>query len=336
MTHRQVDLAALHRFGFLTVAGYSMIAFSNALEVCRMANYLCRKPVYSWRVMTVDGAPAPASNGLSLEPTSALSDAEAMDVLFVCGGVDVRHAVDRRLKDALRRAARSGIALGALCTGSFALAEAGLLEGYRCAIHWENLAAIREEFAKVTFVEDLFVIDRDRLTCTGGVAPLDMMLVLIEARLGAALATQVSDQFIVERIRQAGDRQTGSRRGPGGIHPMLRRAVRIMQANIEAPLAIDAVADSVGISRRQLERQFRDHLGQRPAAFYAALRLDRARELLRLTAMPITEIAVACGFQSASHFSTTYAGRFGHAPRSERTAGRRGAMPSRQTTTQPC
>ena len=128
-------------------------------------------------------------------------------MLFVCGGIDVRHATDRRLSAALRRLARSGVTLGALCTGSFALAEAGLLDGYRCAIHWENLSAIREEFAAVSFVDDLFVIDRDRITCTGGVAPLDMMLALIEARLGRDLAAKVTDQFIFERARRGTDRQ---------------------------------------------------------------------------------------------------------------------------------
>ncbi len=127
--------------------------------------------------------------------------------MLVCGGIDVRHSTDRQLKDRLRRLARRGTVLGALCTGTFALAEAGLLDGYRCAIHWENLSAIREEFAAVEFVDDLFVIDRDRVTCTGGVAPLDMMLTLIEARLGPAIARKVTDEFIVAQPRAATDRQ---------------------------------------------------------------------------------------------------------------------------------
>src|SRR5579875_2754967 len=186
---RELDLAGLHRFGFLTLPNFSMIAFANAVEACRMANYVDNRAGYSWQVLTLDGSPARASNGLLLEPTLALDASAPFDVVLVCGGVDIRHAVSRRLSAALRRLARRRIALGALCTGTFALAEAGLLEGYRCAIHWENLPAIRGEFPNVTFVEDLFAIDRDRLTCTGGIAPLDMMLSLIRARLGGNLAS---------------------------------------------------------------------------------------------------------------------------------------------------
>ncbi len=197
-------LASLHRIGFWTLPNYSMIALSNALEGCRMANYVTGREVYTWRVLTLDGASIPASNGLSLTPTHRISDAGPLDIVFVCGGVDVRHVVDAGIKHALRRLARQGVPLGALCTGTFALAESGLLDGYRCAIHWENLAAIREEFPKVDFAEDLFVIDRDRFTCTGGVAPLDMMLAMIDARLGGEVANKVSDEFIVERMRPAG------------------------------------------------------------------------------------------------------------------------------------
>ncbi len=312
-------LAGMHRFAFLTLEGYSMIAFANALEVCRMANYVSGDAAYSWEVVTLDGAPARASNGLALEPTASLASSRPSDLLFVCGGVDVRHAVSRQLKQGLRRLARSGTALGGLCTGAFALAESDLLEGYRCAIHWENLSAIREEFPDIDFVEDLFVVDRDRLTCTGGTAPLDMMLVLVEARFGRTLAGKISDQFIVERVREPGDPQTlPLQRLAAGGHTLLARAVAAMRAHIEAPLGVADIAAAVGLSRRQLERQFQRHLGDGPAELYLALRLDRARELLRQTAMPVTEIGLASGFKSAAHFSTAYQRRFGHPPSAER------------------
>jgi transcriptional regulator GlxA family with amidase domain len=313
------DLASLRRFAFLTLPNYSMIACSNALEACRMANYVTGRQAYAWQVITLDGTPAPASNGLSLQPTAALADAAPFDVLFVCGGVDVRHAVSRPLKDALRRVARRGEVLGAFCTGSFALAEAGLLDGYRCAIHWENLAAIREEFPEIAFVEDLFVIDRDRLTCTGGVAPLDMMLALVDARLGGDLAAKVSDEFVVERIRPAGDPQhipLQARIGPA--HLAVTRVARIMEKNIERPLEIGAIVREAGLSERQVERLFRQHVGMTPSEYYMSARLARARELLRLTDMPVTEVGTAAGFTSPSHFSTAYRRRFGHAPRAER------------------
>jgi transcriptional regulator GlxA family with amidase domain len=318
MSRHGIDLTTVSRFGFLTLPNYSMIALTNALEACRMANYTGGRAIYNWQVVTLDGAAVPASNGLSLNPTVSLDQAPGIEVLFLCGGIDVRHATDRRLSTALRRLARAGVPLGALCTGSFALAEAGLLDGYRCAIHWENLSAIREEFAAVSFVDDLFVIDRDRITCTGGVAPLDMMLALIEARLGRGLAAKVTDQFIFERARRGTDRQVSRVLASRGVkQPVLEKVARLMGDNVETPLAIDAVAEMIGVSRRQLERLFKTHLGLTPAWYYVQLRLERARELLRFTNMSVTEVAVACGFQSLSHFSTVYRRQFGRSPRAE-------------------
>jgi len=314
-----LNLAALHRIGFWTLPNYSMIALSNALEGCRMANYVTGREVYSWRVLTLDGAAVPASNGLSLTPTHALGDTGPLDIVFVCGGVDVRHVVDERVKSALRRLARQGAPLGALCTGTFALAEAGLLDGYRCAIHWENLAAIREEFPRVDFAEDLFVIDRDRFTCTGGVAPLDMMLGLIDASLGSEVANKISDQFIVERMRPAGQPQSGPMRSVSRFgNPVLAEAAQLMERTIENPIAVTKVARHVGVSARQLERLFDRYLHAGPAAFYLSLRINRARELLHLTTMSVTEVAVACGFRSAAHFSTCYRRAFGRPPRIDR------------------
>jgi len=316
-----VDLASLGRFGFLTLPNFSMIAVTNALEACRMANYVSGADAYDWQIMTLDGRPAVASNGLALHPTTALAAVGEIDILLVCGGIDVRQSTGRPLKTALRQRARGGMALGALCTGSFALAEAGLLDGYRCAIHWENLAAITEEFPNVSFVEDLFVIDRDRITCTGGVAPLDLMLALIEARLGPSIAAKVSEEFIVTHKRDASVRQRAVAVPDGRRPVVLERAAQLMQRHIEAPIAIDQVADEVGVSTRQLERLFKAHLGTEPQRFYAGLRLDRARELLRQSDLNVTEIGVACGFQSPSHSSTAYGRRFGHPPRVERHLG---------------
>ncbi len=318
MARATLDLATLRRFGFLTLPNYSQIATANAIEACRMANYVTGNTAYDWAVVTPDGAPVAASNGYCLTPTLALAEAGRFDCVFVCGGVDVRHAVDRRMVDALRRLDRQGISLGSLCTGTFALAEAGLLDDYRCAIHWENLAAIREEFPEVAFVDDLFVIDRDRLTCTGGVAPLDMMLALIRARLGREVASKVSDQFIVERVRGASDHQHRPR--PLAGQRVLNQAAALMAENIETPMAMPEVAEALGVSRRQLERLFKRHLGTSPADYYLNLRLTRARELLRLTAMAVTDIGLACGFQSSAHFSTAYKSQFGRPPRTDRTA----------------
>jgi transcriptional regulator GlxA family with amidase domain len=311
------DLASLTRIGFLTLPNFSMIACANALEALRMANYVTEAETYSWRILTLDGAPAAASNGLTLIPTLPLAESGPLDLLLVCGGIDVRHAATPPIEDALRRLSRRGVALGALCTGSFVLADAGLLDFYRCAVHWENLSAIREEFPQIDFVEEAFVIDRDRLTCTGGVAPLEMMLALIEARGGRALTDKVSEQFIVDRARPARAR-IEPRPRPALPDPTLARAVRLMQAAIEQPPGIATIARKLDVSPRHLERLFRRHLGVTPAAYHLGLRLERARELLRLSPLPITDVGLACGFQSAAHFSTAYARRFGRPPSVER------------------
>ncbi|QIB36111.1 GlxA family transcriptional regulator [Ancylobacter pratisalsi] len=312
-----IDLASLTRIGFLTLPNHSMIACTSALEALRMANYVAEAPLYSWHVITLDGAPATASNGLSLAPTVAVHEAGPLDLLLVCGGVDVRHAATAPIADALRRLARRGVALGALCTGSFVLADAGLLDFHRCAVHWENLSSIREEFPEIDFVEEAFVIDRDRLTCTGGIAPLDMMLALIAARGGRALADKVSEQFIIDRSARLP--QARARPRPALPDPTLARAVKLMEGTIEQPPSIAAIARRLDVSPRHLERLFQRHLGTGPAAYQLGLRLERARELLRLSPLPITDVGLACGFQSAAHFSTAYARRFGRPPSRERT-----------------
>lgn len=312
------DLATLKRIGFLTLPNHSMIACANALEALRMANYVTQNDIYSWRVVTLDGLPAAASNGLTLSPTHSLAEVGPLDLLLVCGGVDVRHSTTPAIEDALRRHARRGIALGALCTGSFVLAEAGLLDFHRCAVHWENLAAVREEFPKVDFVEEAYAIDRDRLTCTGGIAPLEMMLALIEAHGGRGLANKVSEQFILDRSSRPAREKLPARPRPTLSDPTLARAVRLMEGAIERPPGIAAIARRLEISPRHLERLFRQHLDVSPATYHLGLRLERARELLRLSPLSITDVGLACGFASAAHFSSAYTKRFGHPPRSER------------------
>lgn len=314
-----MDLGALGQFGFLTLPNYSLIACANAIEALRMANRVSARVAYRWQLLTLDGVAARASNGLSLQPTASLSSARSLDIVFVCGGVDIRRSTGRALLSALRRLARDQVPLGALCTGSFALAEAGLLSGYRCAIHWENLAAIREEFPDIQFLDDLFTIDRDRITCTGGIAPLDLMLTLIRARLGNSIADRIATQFIVERRRHAGERQPLAPAIAAGVpHERLDAAVRLIQGRLDERLRVRAIAQEAGLSTRQLERLFKRHYGQTPAALWKRWRLERARTLLTQTAMPITDVSVACGFSTAAHFSTAYRHQFGRTPSNER------------------
>lgn len=314
-----MDLSTLRRIGFLTLPNYSMIACANAIEALRMANRLRDEAAYAWEVVTLDGFAALASNGLMLHPTGLLDATAPFDIVFVCGGIDVRRSTSRPVLTALRRLARQGVPLGALCTGTFALAEARLLRGYHCAIHWENLDAVREEFPETEFVPGLFAIDRDRLTCSGGVGPLDMMLAVIAARFGGSLVSRISAQFLLTRGRDGAQPQP-TWASAAARHEAVAEAVRLMEHTPDQPVSTAELARHIGLSPRQIERLFRKHLGQSPAAFSTALRLDRARSLLRETGLPVTQIGVACGFASPSHFSTAFRARFGHSPRAERVA----------------
>ena len=307
-------------FGFLQVPNYSMIAFSSAIEPLRMANRNSGRELYRWSVLTIDGLPEKASNGLEITPDNSIEKAGDIDTLLVCSGADVGEAWSRQLQFALRRIAkRSNIRIGALCTGSYLLARAGLLDGYKCTIHWENIASLREDFPEVQVSDDLFIIDRDRITSAGGQASMDMMLKLINDRHGNKLVTHISEQFMCERIRGSEDRQ----RIPlhlalGSNQPKLTEAGTLMEANIEEPISLDELSSYVGISRRQLERLFQKHLNCVPTRYYLNLRLNRARLLLLQTSKSIVDIALACGFISAPHFSKCYRDLFGIPPRDER------------------
>jgi transcriptional regulator GlxA family with amidase domain len=307
-------------FGFLQMPNYSMIAFSSAIEPLRMANRSAGRDLYRWTIYTIDGLPEKASNGLEITPDASIENANDIDILFVCGGADIGEAWSRKLQTALQRIAkRKHVKLGALCTGSYLLARAGLLDGYKCTIHWENIASLREEFPAVRVSDDLFMIDRDRITSAGGQASMDMMLKLIQERHGNDMVTQISEQFMCERIRSSDDRQ----RIPlhlalGSNQPKLTEAVTLMEANIEEPISLDELSAYVGISRRQLERLFQKHLNCVPTRYYLNLRLNRARLLLLQTSKSIVDIALACGFISAPHFSKCYRDLFGIPPRDER------------------
>lgn len=313
------SVSEFSHIGFLVLPNFSMIAFANALESLRMANYLSRKNLYRWSVISCDDPATMASNGLSLSPMYSPENAPPVDILFVCGGTHVREGTSDRVVSVLQDYAARGTPMGALCTGTFALAKAGLLNGYRCSVHWENLAAMREEFPKVLFSPELFVIDRNTFTCTGGTAPLDMMLHFIRLKGGKSLAADVSEQFSVERIRDQKDQQhipLLARIGSG--HEALLDAAVFMEMNIEEPLSMDDLSEQVGLSLRQLERLFKRYLNTTPAQHYLNLRLRRAREFLLQTNMSVMDVTVACGFQSSSHFCKSYRSLFNYPPSQER------------------
>jgi transcriptional regulator GlxA family with amidase domain len=307
------------RYGFLLVNKYSMIALTSAIEPLRMANRLSGKTLYVWQTFTLDGSPACASNGLILEPEGALETAKDFDVIFVCAGVDVSDVYTKHLHHSLVKMAHDRIKLGSLCTGSYLLARSGLLDGYKCTIHWEHIASMREEFSHVTVSDELFELDRDRYTCAGGNASLDMMLTLISDSHGGTLSANISEQFMCDRIRSQSDRQRAPlQQHLGASQPKLIEAITLMEANIEEPISIDELSKLVGVSRRQLERLFQKYVNCVPTRYYMDLRLNCSRRLLLQTGKSIIDISLACGFVSPPHFSKCYRDFFGLPPRDER------------------
>ncbi|MDQ2067888.1 GlxA family transcriptional regulator [Xinfangfangia sp. CPCC 101601] len=291
-------------FLFLMTDDLSMMSLASAIEPLRAANRLLGREAFRWRLASIDGRPVLASSDIPFpgEPvTEALEQAHA---LFICGGMRVSPMREKPYLAALRRAAYKGIPIGALSTASYLLARAGLLDGYRATIHWENRIAFEEDFPNVTATGTLFEIDRKRLTCSGGTAAMDLMLHIVGERYGRDLARAVANQFHHERIRDSNENQQGGRLQQMAALPLpTQKVVRLMQNNIETPMHVEDMAEMSGISPRQLERQFRQHLGTTPTRYYISLRIEHARELLLYTEQPIFEVAIASGFSSASHFS---------------------------------
>jgi len=314
-----IDSTAVRRYGFLLLRDFTMMAFSAAVEPLRTANRASEIELYQFPLFTLDGESGQASNGISLNPVRQLTGKEPLDALFICAGTDLHSVNPELLADKLKPFIKRGVAIGGICTASYQLARAGLLDGYRCTLHWENIPDMHDEFPHLVVSSGLFELDRDRYTCSGGTAPIDMMLTLIARERGRALSDRISEGMLCERIRDGSDRQRMPlRMRLGSSQPKLVEAVELMESNIEEPMTLDELATHVGISRRQLERLFQKHLQCVPTRYYLEIRLRRARALLLRSSRSIVDIAFACGFVSAPHFSKCYRDFFGIPPREER------------------
>jgi transcriptional regulator GlxA family with amidase domain len=312
----------LTRYGFLLMPEYSMMAFTAAIDQMRMANRLSGKQLYEWLILSENDQPVHASTEMSVASIE-MKKCGKLDAVFVCGGTNIETKTSKVITAWLREQAKSRVHIGAICTGTFILADAGLLNDYRCTIHWENMIGLRERFPELVISPDVFEIDRDRYTCAGGSSAMDMMVYLIAQKHGWDLATEIAEEFLVERIRGRNDRQRlPLRLQLGASQPKLAEAVAYMEANIEELISLDEIATHVGLSRRQLERLFQKYLHCVPTRYYMRLRLMHARQLLLQTSMPIVDIAFASGFVSTPHFSKCYREHFGIPPRDERKAHR--------------
>ncbi|WP_416427260.1 GlxA family transcriptional regulator [Pseudomonas sp. App30] len=303
---------------FLLLPGFSAIGFISAVEPLRVANRF-RGELYRWHVLSLDGGPVLASNGMSVNADAALEALGPGATLLVVAGFEPLKAVTPALQQWLRRLDHNGVSLGGIDTGAFVLARAGLLDGYRATLHWEALDAFKETFPQLEVTQELFEIDRRRITSAGGTASIDLMLDLIAQAHGSALAIEVSEQFVVGRIRPRKDHQRMQIASRYGVsNKKLVQVIGEMEQHTEPPLSTLALAEGINVTRRQLERLFKLHLNDTPSAFYLRLRLEKARQLLRQTGMSVLEVSLACGFESASYFTRSYRARFGRCPREER------------------
>lgn len=302
-------------FAFALVDAFSMMSVCSAIEPLRAANRLLGREVYRWTLLSADGMPVRASNGIQVGVDAPLTTRTDAELVFVCAGLHANARPQQAYAITLRRTLRQSGAIGAISAGAFVLARAGLLDGHRCTIHWEYRPAFVERYPHIECTHALFEIDRQRYTCAGGVASMDLMLSLIARDQGPGLSHAVANQFQLERIRSPRDPQrSGAVSYLEEAPPALRQAVAIMLAEVEDPLPIPEVARRVGLTARQIERLFARHIGQSPLRYYLGLRLERARELLLHSELPVLDVAVATGFATSSHFSQCYRARYGVAP----------------------
>ncbi|MEO5613689.1 GlxA family transcriptional regulator [Cypionkella psychrotolerans] len=316
----QVEKAdAPRRFVFLLLDKFTMINFAGAIEPLRLANHVMGYPIYSWALCGEGGVEKTCSSGATFKLDFGLDEVDREDTILVCGGIEIQRTTTKPVIGWLRREARRGVAIGGLCTGAYALAKAGLLDGKKATIHWENQDGFAEEFEEVKLTKSVFVMDGNRWSTAGGISSIDLMLRIIASDHGEDLANNVADLMIYSTIRTDQDTQRLSIPTRIGVrHPKLSQVIQMMENAIEDPMSPADLAEDVGMSTRQLERLFRRYLNRSPKRYYMELRLQKARNLLMQTDMSVINVALACGFASPSHFSKCYRSHYNTTPYRER------------------
>jgi transcriptional regulator GlxA family with amidase domain len=303
------------RVGLLLVEGFALMSFASVVEPLRAANLLAGRTLYAVRAIPAVGEVAASSAGVLVPAQGRVGDAADFDLILVVAGGDPAAFRDGRAIAWLRRAARRGVTLGGVSGGPVILARAGLMTGRRMTVHWEHAAALAETVPGLLLERTLYVIDRDRVTCAGGTAPMDLMHALIAGHHGTDFARRVSDWFLHTEVRPAGGAQrAGLVERLGTANRAVVDAVAAMENHVGDPLDLGQLARTAGVGPRQLNRLFREKLGLSTMAFYRHLRLETGRNLLRNAPLAVTDVALATGFATPAHFSRAFRARYGEPP----------------------
>ncbi|SCX11102.1 GlxA family transcriptional regulator [Agrobacterium rosae] len=310
------DPQTLQRIGFVLMPNFALMSYASATEPLRAANLIAGLPLYEPMPLSADGQPVLSSSGLSVECADVVAQGSACHTIFVCaGGGHADWGDYNGLHASLRKLARQGVRIGGISSGAYILAAAGLLENRDFTIHWEHADVFREAFPHLTPRQARYVIDGDRVTCGGGVAPLDMMHAMISQRMGSHFARRVSDWYLHTAIAEPTAPQRGSTAQRFGTHhPALLIILEKMEATIEKPMDRLTLAALGGVSARHLDRLFTEQLGKTFLETYRLIRLRHAQNLLEQSALSISEIAFATGFSSASHLSRVCKAALGKSP----------------------
>ncbi|MFD1984499.1 GlxA family transcriptional regulator [Mesorhizobium newzealandense] len=313
-------------FSLYLEPGFSLQAFSSAVEALRLANEVLESEIYAWRVVSDDGLSVRSSCGPTISVDTSLKEERGLlgktgwspSVAVICGGSHPLTA-NRALHGWLRECRARKLCLVGIASGIFSIAQTGLADGRRCAVHWEQFPSFVEQFPRIAAVQAAYEIDGDTYSCSGGDAAFDMFVQFVREDYESATANRVCEKAVAMTVRQPGDRQRLPLHAGAAIHhDGLLKIIEQMERHLDEPVALEDIAASSRLSRRQVERIFSQQIGRSPARYYLEMRLERAHLLILNSQLPIVEIAMACGFISASHFSKAYRENYGLAPREAR------------------
>ncbi|MBO9403368.1 GlxA family transcriptional regulator [Shimia sp. R9_3] len=322
VSNSNIKPSARAKFVFLISPGFSALELGAGVDALAAANAVAEHPVFDWTIVSETGGPVTSSSGIKVEVEGSLPHTSRGDCIVICGAAGVAQIVSNELKSWLRQARRFGVQLCGIGGGATILASAGLATGQRLSAHWQHQPAFVELFPEIESVCSIYETERGITTCGGGASTIDLFASIINQQCGQDTVTKVADHLLYASVRVKDDRQTQTDLCRFGTrHEKLARAVELMQKNLEAPLSPSAVAANAGLSTRQLERLFQKYVGMSPKTYMTSLRLERARTLLQQTDMRVLDVAISCGFASASHFSKCFRQHFGISPHTQKRAG---------------